>query len=59
MDLGPLENGLSKEFCGTLSYLPPEIIQAQPHEPKKADIWSLGIVLYAIAVGRLPYKGKN
>jgi serine/threonine protein kinase len=31
MDLGTVEDGLSKEFCGTLSYLPPEIIQAQPH----------------------------
>lgn len=50
---------MSKEFCGTLSYLSPEIIEGQPHEPKKADIWSLGIVLYAISVGRLPYKGRN
>lgn len=34
-------------------------MQGNPYEPKKADIWSLGIALYAISVGRLPYKGRS
>lgn len=39
---------------GTLGYAPPETILAQPQD-KQVDIWCLGIVLYALLSGCLPF----
>ena len=37
----------------------PEIITGSCTEPKKADIWSLGVALYVLLVGRSPFKASN
>ena len=46
----------SDEFCGSLPFLPPEMIQKKVHDPMKADIWSLGVTFYAMAYGTLPWS---
>ena len=40
-------NSMNKStiFCGTIEYMPPEMIQNKPHN-FKMDIWALGILLY-------------
>ena len=48
-----------KRICGTTSYMAPEVISGQCREPKKADIWSLGVVLYLLFVGRNPFTGRQ
>jgi Tol biopolymer transport system component/predicted Ser/Thr protein kinase len=45
-------------FIGTLAYLPPEALLGQPVDAR-SDIWSLGVVLYEIATGSLPFSGRN
>jgi len=35
-----------KSFCGSFPYFAPEIFRKQQHDPKKADIWSIGVCLY-------------
>ncbi|OHT17238.1 CAMK family protein kinase [Tritrichomonas foetus] len=47
-----------KTACGSPAYASPEMIQGFPYT-KAADMWSAGILLYAMVVGRLPYDDKN
>lgn len=44
--------------CGSPAYVPPELIQKQKYT-KSADIWALGILLYAMLTGKLPFFDKN
>ncbi|CAM9172771.1 unnamed protein product [Ectocarpus sp. 12 AP-2014] len=46
-------------FCGTPSYMPPEIIKRQEYEGKPVDVWSLGVVLYAMLCGCFPFSGPR
>ena len=49
----------SKLFCGTTSYMPPEVIARREHNGIQADIWSLGVLLYAMVTGKFPFSGIN
>ena len=53
-DAGPI-----REQCGTPAYIAPEIIANKGYLPYLVDIWSLGILLYALLQGRVPYKGED
>lgn len=48
-----------KAFCGTPSYMAPEIITKQEYLGPPADMWSLGIILYAMLSGKFPFKGAS
>ena len=45
--------------CGSPFYAPPEIINNTKYDGKKADIWSLGVVLYTMVTGSLPWTETN
>jgi tRNA A-37 threonylcarbamoyl transferase component Bud32 len=47
------------EQCGTPAYLAPEIIADRGYEPFYVDIWSMGVLLYAILTGTVPFKAKS
>jgi hypothetical protein len=51
-------NEKSKEAYGTLSYAAPEIILKKDYN-NKVDIWSLGIIMYFLISGYLPFHNKN
>lgn len=42
-------------MCGTLDYLPPEMVEAKDHD-YRVDIWSLGILTYEFLVGNPPFE---
>ncbi|KAJ3269680.1 hypothetical protein HDV01_001108 [Terramyces sp. JEL0728] len=46
-------------FCGTPTYSPPEMISGQPYHGTKIDIWSMGIILYGMVAGNLPFVGDT
>lgn len=48
-----------QEQCGTPAYLAPEIIADEGYENFYVDIWSLGVLLYAVLQGTVPFKASN
>ncbi|KAF5293924.1 hypothetical protein FQA39_LY13629 [Lamprigera yunnana] len=49
----------SETFCGSYAYASPEILKGIPYQPQQSDIWSMGVVLYAMVFGRLPFDDAN
>jgi serine kinase len=48
-------NVLSRTYCGTPGYTAPEINSHTPYNPKAADVWSLGVILFAMLEHSLPF----
>lgn len=47
------------EQCGTPAYIAPEIISDKGYQGFDADIWSLGVLLYAMVCGTVPFKAQS
>ncbi|XP_008283516.1 aurora kinase A [Stegastes partitus] len=45
-------------LCGTLDYLPPEMIEGKTHD-EKVDLWSLGVLCFEFLVGKPPFEAKT
>ncbi len=46
------------QVVGTLSYLPPEVLRGAEADPR-GDIWALGVMLFEMASGHLPFRGTT
>lgn len=67
-DVKLIDFGLSKTYteknpmfttvCGSLAYISPEVLLKQPYTVQ-SDVWSAGIMLYAMTVGGLPFYDTN
>lgn len=62
--------GLSKIFkddgncftetpCGSLYYISPEVLSGRSYDSRKSDIWSCGVILYALATSFLPWTRSS
>jgi serine/threonine protein kinase len=54
-----MKDQVIQEQCGTPAYLAPEIIADKGYTGFTVDIWSLGVLLYTLLQGQVPYKGKS
>lgn len=48
-----------KTYCGTPSYMPPEMVKKINYDGIKTDIWTLGVVLYKMVTGEYPFGGEK
>merc|ERR1712059_59480 len=51
-------NSRRATMCGTLDYLPPEMIEGAMHD-EKVDLWSLGALTYEFLVGKPPFEAET
>jgi len=49
---------LAETLCGSPLYMAPEILRYEKYDAK-ADLWSVGAVLYEISVGKPPFRAQN
>ncbi|XP_022872088.1 SNF1-related protein kinase catalytic subunit alpha KIN10-like isoform X5 [Olea europaea var. sylvestris] len=54
-----LDGHFLKTFCGTLNYAAPELMCKKLYAGPEVDVWSCGIILYALLCGRLPFEDAN
>ena len=55
--VGPGQN--LKVFCGTPSYMAPEIVRKHEYDGKPVDIWALGVLLFVLLTGTFPFRGVS
>lgn len=46
-------------FCGSPLYASPEIVNGRPYRGPEVDTWSLGVLLYTMVHGNMPFDGNN
>mmetsp|Transcript_19043 Transcript_19043/g.41987 ORF Transcript_19043/g.41987 Transcript_19043/m.41987 type:complete len:625 (-) Transcript_19043:60-1934(-) len=52
------EQDMAATVCGSPLYMAPEILRHEPYDAK-ADLWSVGAILYELLLGRTPFSGSN
>ncbi len=51
--------GLLKTACGSPCYAAPEMIAGNDYHGAKVDVWSCGVILYAMVCGYLPFEDPD
>ena len=54
-----LDQGKFEDFPGSAPYASPQLISGIPYEGRSADVWSLGVILFAMLVGEYPFWDKD
>jgi serine/threonine protein kinase len=46
-------------YCGSLYFAAPELLRASPYRGPEIDVWSLGVVIYVMVTGSVPFDDKS
>ena len=50
---------LIDSYYGSLAFMAPEILEKRPYDPFKADAWAVGVTIYVMLTGVLPFTGRS
>ncbi|XP_069077143.1 testis-specific serine/threonine-protein kinase 1-like isoform X1 [Pleurodeles waltl] len=54
-----MSHSLMNTFCGSVAYTAPEILMRKKYNGAMSDVWSLGVILFAMVTGKLPFKERQ
>ena len=50
------ENERRRTVCGTPNYIAPEVLESKHGHSYEVDVWSFGVILYAMIIGKPPFE---
>ena len=53
------DSSLTSTACGSPCYASPEILSGKPYNAKQSDMWSVGVILFTMVTGQLPWTKHN
>jgi len=56
--IGPKNKKYRRTLCGSWDYMPPEMVKETPYN-ETVDLWSIGVLIYELLVGRTPFDKEN
>ena len=53
------QDPMSQAYSGSIPFMAPEIFDRKPYDPLKADVWALGVTVYQLLTGKLPFYSSS